>query len=352
VEFHEREYFISRICAGYIKYFINPKTTLIIKFPDDDVQYDAQEVYQKTYESAMIEESVSDDDIFNFLIERNLWSQKEEDYLNPETGLYNQIDTFKIQLFESFFDSNRREELKKYLSKAKNELIKLLNIRHAFDYLTSHGMATFIRWHYIIENCTYLNGKLYNWKDVSIQQVMNNFQSSLITEEECRELSRSEPWVSIWAASKINGSGIFDTKDSSLTSEQKKVLMWSNLYDNVSESMDCPSQSVIDDDDMLDGWLLVQRRKREQEVLKKQGEEMITKNSKIANSDEIYIVAKNERDIEAINQLNNMQGKMMKRSRMNQVRKHISIDDANLPDVKQQRRMQAHKTYIDSMKGK
>ena len=43
----------------------------------------------------------------------------------------------------------------------------------------------------------------------------------------------------------------------------KNIVMWSQLYDNVQESMDAPTKDVIKDDDLLDGWLIVQGKKRE-----------------------------------------------------------------------------------------
>ena len=41
------------------------------------------------------------------------------------------------------------------------------------------------------------------------------------------------------------------------------------MYDNIQESMDCPTEDVINDDDMLDGWFIVQNRKREKDKKEK-----------------------------------------------------------------------------------
>ena len=39
------------------------------------------------------------------------------------------------------------------------------------------------------------------------------------------------------------------------------IVIWSKMYDNVQESIDAPIQSVMEDDDALDGWFIVQNRK-------------------------------------------------------------------------------------------
>ena len=46
-----------------------------------------------------------------------------------------------------------------------------------------------------------------------------------------------------------------------MTINQKTCYMV-KVYDNVHESMDAPTDRVIEDDDMLDGWFKVQSRKR------------------------------------------------------------------------------------------
>ena len=37
-----------------------------------------------------------------------------------------------------------------------------------------------------------------------------------------------------------------------LTYNQKNLMIWSQMYDNIQETLDCPSKEVIEDDDILD----------------------------------------------------------------------------------------------------
>ena len=74
--------------------------------------------------------------------------------------------------------------------------------------------------------------------------------------------------------------------DREMTFDQRNICVWSRMYDNVQESHECPSEDVLNDDDLLDGWFIIQRKKQEHDKLVSEVEGM-TNNEKIANSEEI-----------------------------------------------------------------
>ncbi len=353
MEFHEREFFISRICAGYLRYQVKPELTLIIKFPDNDIKYIAQEKYNQTYEIAVTDGVFNDDDIRMFLEDYNVWNPELEKYLtDTKEGLLHQIEVFKIQLYEASFKPSEQDKIRKYLTIAKKEFVRLNNLRHQYDYITCHGLATYSRWHYIIQNCTYCeDGNQYDWSKTSIQQAMTYFQTNAISDEVCRLLAHTEPWVSKWAAIKQNGNA-FCVCGSEMTDEQNQLLSWTGLYSSIAESPDCPIRSVIDDDDMLDGWLILERQNKEKEQTEKRNEDIINKNSKISNADEIFIMAKTQEDAQNINQLNNAQSSMIKNMRLKQVEKQGTVAHKDFIDVKRDQVMKANKAYIQKMKEK
>ncbi|MCH7525377.1 MAG: hypothetical protein IIC74_10375, partial [Bacteroidetes bacterium] len=208
MDFHEREFFISRICAGYLRYKIKSDITLIVKFPSNDIKYKAQESYNQTYNSAIDDGVYNDKDILDFLKDFCVWNDDLEEYLTDEKkGLLHQIETFKIQLYHAAFKHSEQKKIRQYLAIAKKEFKRLSSIRHQYDYITCHGLATYSRWDYIIKNCTYFeDGNLYDWGDTSIQQVMTHYQSKIISDEDIRYVSRTEPWGSKWTAMKLNGN--------------------------------------------------------------------------------------------------------------------------------------------------
>ena len=74
-----------------------------------------------------------------------------------------------------------------------------------------------------------------------------------------------------------------------------------------------PTKEVIEDDDMLDGWFIVQAEKREQE--KAENEFDNNTNEKVKNSDEVFVMTKNEKDIHRVENMNSLDSKMVKKQR-------------------------------------
>tara|TARA_B100001769_G_C22105678_1_gene597318 strand:- start:2482 stop:3000 length:519 start_codon:yes stop_codon:yes gene_type:complete len=115
-----------------------------------------------------------------------------------------------------------------------------------------------------------------------------------MSDSQIRELARNEPWRSLWSMRESAGIKLFINKDfQELTNNQKNLIVWSQLYDNIRESMDVPPDEVIEDDDMLDGWFIEQGRKRKREVKKKHLEDSLT-NKDITNKDEVYVMSKKD----------------------------------------------------------
>jgi len=67
----------------------------------------------------------------------------------------------------------------------------------------------------------------------------------------------------MWAAFKVNG--VVFSQGSQMTLQQQLLLMWSRMYDSIQESVEPPEMDVIEDDDMLDGWLSIQHDQKRQE---------------------------------------------------------------------------------------
>ena len=68
--------------------------------------------------------------------------------------------------------------------------------------------------------------------------------------------------------------------------------MYSKLYDGAYEHPECPEDSVIQDDDMFDGWMIFQRRKREKSKTAKQVDSVI--GAKQREAEELFIPSPNQ----------------------------------------------------------
>lgn len=105
------------------------------------------------------------------------------------------------------------------------------------------------------------------------------------------------------------------------------------MYDNIQESLDCPNKEVIEDDDMLDGWFIIQSRKREKEKADRDFEAS-TNNSKIKNSSEVFVMAGDKNHVEKINNMNDITVKSLKKQREKIIEKRGLVLEQELPDKK------------------
>ena len=107
------------------------------------------------------------------------------------------------------------------------------------------------------------------------------------------------------------------------------------MYDNIAESPESPSEDVLEDDDMLDGWLLIQRRERDRDKQEKLAETVID-NQKISAADEVFVAAKSQEDIDRVNQLNDMRASIIREQRLGQIKSSDGgVRHQDLADVKQ-----------------
>ena len=153
----------------------------------------------------------------------------------------------------------------------------------------------------------------------------------------------------MWNAGKIQGN-IFVKPSCELSSEQSSLCSYASMYDNVYESSDCPKDKVIQDDDCLDGWFIVQRR--EMEKHKKQQEvEKLTSNPKISNSQELFLMADSPEAANEILDLNHPHSRGIINQRNQHIEEAGEIKHTHLPDVKQEISMQRQQDLASKLKG-
>jgi hypothetical protein len=190
------------------------------------------------------------------------------------------------------------------------------------------------------------NGKSINIEEMSMNVMsglMNDYLKNKPKDTDLRALSRYGKWRMIWASGKNEG-GIFGTPSSLLTDSQQSLIAWSKLYDNVNESMNAPSDEVIEDDDMLDGWIINEQNNR------KNSSNIDSKYNK--KGQEVYVVAETQEDADRVNRMNNRDGSFIKNQRMAVLQKSGVVNEENMPDSKQKMVIQANNQFKESFKGR
>jgi hypothetical protein len=330
---HEREFFISLIRSG--KYFVKD---LIIVPPTIDQYFQACQIYNEAFQQAYIDGMMDESEINEWMIQQELWTNKDEERLE---GLKKDIEKLKIEIYNARNNEQLREQIRLYIRAGESQLISHSNKKNQYYLNTCEGYASYEKLSWIIKNTTYKENQVYNFNEVSLPYVVDEYQNSAISESKIRELARSEPWRSLWVIFEKAQIQLFNNdKNQELTYNQKNLIIWSQTYDNIHESMDCPNKEVIEDDDMLDGWFILQGQKREREKNEKEFEDSV-QNEKIKNSSEVFVMAKDSKSISKIEQLNDPHAARIKRQREQLLKNKGSVTQDQFADEKLNLQMKA-----------
>jgi len=314
MELYEREFFLSRLLfdkkiveIGDLVLHIHPLTI--------EQNYIAQKVFRDSYEEALFSGVFAKKEMRELMVEQGVWSEEEDLKIKRNTK---KIEDLKLAIYNNFLVPVKRERIRSELRELEQEQAILFQKKHTNDHLDCEGLATYARWNWIIENTTtHPDGTSYLFEEVDITAVLRLNNQYDIDSEYLREMSRTEPWSSLWKNSGKNPEKIFKKHVFELTKDQDEIVSWTTLYENVAESYESPKSEIIEDDDALDGWLVAQKRDSEKEKGKKHLEGFEKAHEK---ADEVYLVSRSKEETDAIYSLNEGESKMTVKSRMNQVK--------------------------------
>lgn len=306
MEQHEREYFISRIRSGKYNIDIFGKRATVLT-PTIEQEFDINQAYQDCYYESINNGVKTQEEMHQWILERGLWTPEEE--LKIET-IKSDIDKLRLEIYKALNDQRKKEAIRLYLRAAEKELNKCYQKKEKYFVNTCEGLAAIEKIHEFIKLCTFIDGKPCDFNEYSLEHVSNLYYSQILKERQVRELARTEPWKTVWVLHQSNSLRLFANVDRELSIDQKNILIWSKMYDNVHESMDAPPEFVIKDDDMLDGWFIMQKQKRDEEKQNTNIDNALNPN--VASKEEIFLMANNKEDAKRINDMNSTNAKMIK----------------------------------------
>lgn len=344
MEQFRKELLVSRIITGFFRCKIEEKVYLL-KQPNRHIRHISQEIFLESFEEAELEGLYNQEELEFFMYSNNVWDEKKEEMIKK---IPKDIEEFKVELFRAGFDIDLKKEIRRLLFIAKEKLSALQKEKNFYNHLSCEGIASMNKIRYLVgKGLTHENGKLVwekedFWKqtDPLLEDAITLSIENRIHDFEFREIARGDPWRSIWSCRKSENS-LFGVSAVDLTDDQKNIIVWSQLYDNIYEHPEVPSQETIDEDDALDGWLILQRRKRNQRDAQSEVNQLLG-NEKIKNSKEIYIIAKNKKDVDKINSLNNLEAKNTKKERSEALKKHGELREQDMPDTAREIQMKAN----------
>jgi hypothetical protein len=342
MDYNQRERLTNRFLAGQIR-ISNGRNTYIVHNVSPELKYEASELYFDALGLASYFEIMTDEELKVYLLKNKLWDKERQMRLDL---LPKEIEDCKVGIYETMTKGKDRAMHRETLKNKLAEFERLYTELHTFDYMSRTGYAEYIKSKFIISKSVSIPSDT----DVKFECLLGLLNHVRISEKEYRELARTDPWRQYWVLGK--SFPIWSYPICQYSDEQRQICSWSKMYDNIYEGTECPHDSVLTDDDMLDGWLITNRRKREKDALQKQGDEMISGNAKIRGAGEIFIVCQTREDADRVDSLNDAYARSIKQQRLLQLKERGDIKEQDLPDIKGELMMQSTRMMVDRIKGK
>lgn len=302
---------VNEVLSQVLSLKVGRKVYKINKNPQWEVLAKADKYKDLVFEEVKYNNWLSEREAILFLIQEKVIP---EDYDTQLKEIERSIDGAKKSLYKSRNDDKSINTLKKKIKGLNILYMDLISSVHSLDYVTLDYYLEYMREIFLIAN-TVIDGRV-NFQTAEL--LFANKQKKLISHEDIRNFAKTNPWKSYWSANKPNV-----IKHDILNHEQTALIMFSKMYDSVYEHPECPEDFVIQDNDMLDGWLLLTKEKQERE---KRAQEIDNKNPKFKNATEIFLPAQTQEERERISMLNteNAKAKKMVREQMISNEKEVS----------------------------
>lgn len=294
---------------------------------------ESHHVYSNAYDEALADGLMTSSDIDGYMEDNGLWTQDDEEELKHYK---NKIDDKKLKMYNSRTKKPFVEKERRALRILEQMNIQHLSKKSSLFIQCCESMADNARLDFLLRKHSFIDNKPVP-PDLDANVLIRAYNESVYSDSIIRDLARSEPWRSLWASNKhVKFKLFFNKEDEDITINQKSIVLWSTTYDSIQEAMEPPSEDVVEDDDLLDGWFIYQRRKREREQKKKDLEDKMT-SPKGKNADETFVMVNKEEgfDVSDINAMNDPSAQLVKANRKRQLQKEGNVDYTKLVDVQQ-----------------
>lgn len=333
---NDKEILLSRILSGKTIFYHN-EDRYILYSPSIEIKYESSLLYEQIINEEKFDNWFREENTTNILMSLELWNLQTDKALE---NLEKKLDNLKVELFENFLLPSKTKMIRTNIKNTKSQINKIYLTKQNFISNTLEGYASSLKNEYIICHTLYKDNELvFDYKDIQSNKNSSTLFNSLVQEidkliistETYKIIARSSVWRSYMNCTKYNT--LFDNSIVSLTDEQRALLNISRMYDNIHEHPECPDEAIIEDDDALDGWMIVQKRKNEK--TKKQNQ-FDSNNPKLKKSGEVFLMTENEQDYNAVSEMNSPESSAAIKEKMMYLKQKGHAHDGELPDVQRE----------------
>jgi hypothetical protein len=308
---------IYRVVSGYTQ--IGP---YIVDTATDSLKNESLLVRSNTIYQHRFEELLTEEEAEGLLIRKRMWSPADSTLLKE---LEKSLDNAKVELYNNYgMPSAHLNKIRNQLTIIKQKQIEQLNKRHCLDRFSLEYLGEYAAELYLFSK-TVLD---QNYQPVKLgahklQNIMFKYKSLTPSNTDMRLIARTEPWRSFWSTSPSGFRVLGD--------DQRVLILFSKMYDNVYEHHERPPEGVINDDDMLDGWFIAMKRKNEK-AKADSAKNIVTERHPGAG--EIFMMVKSEEEAREVEMMNDVRGKVIK-GQLNEVMKHKElVKDWDVPAIR------------------
>lgn len=313
--------------------------SLVLHTPNPEAKARSAIIYELEYANAVSNGALNSEAMIEHCIVRGLW--------NPETdvqiaGIKEDLRKLRKGLLDYLFQKDKLERVRSTIRSAEKALIERLMSRYELTKTSAEACAIIAQQRSIISKITYHdNGELY-WptdkafddeRDTSLidRLVLLFYDHTRISASEIRLLARTSPWRTLWTSIN-NKDQLFGISSKEWSEPQKNLVYWSHIYDIVHESMERPIEMVIEDDDLLDSWLIRQADRLEQRCKESTIKPPTTgKHPQKPGRQEQFVMTDPE-GAKMIYDLNDPITRARIKAKQQNVKKHGSIKEQDMPD--------------------
>lgn len=332
------ELLLYRILSGKIKFYYHNEQ-YELRTPTSEIRYDAELLYNNILNEEKFNEWIRLENLDYMLINLGLWTKDTNIIIKD---IEKKIERSKVELFLNCMLMDKVKKIKKELNNFRNQLNTIMNHKNEMYSNTLEGYASSIKNEYIICKTLFKNNKpVFQYSNhnnqtsyVHFNHIVMEINKQNISIEQYKALARHNIWRSYWGCNKEN---LFNQSVSDWTEDQRTLVNISRMYDNVYNHPECPDDKVIEDDDMLDGWMIYQQ---DQAKKNKKQEQIDRLNPKLKNAQEVFITPSGKEDVSEIMGLNSAESLAKIKNRTNIINKSGSVNAINLPDVQSDLRQQ------------
>lgn len=313
---------------------------LVVKQPSAELRYLADFFSQEVYDEAFESNIFLQEELEELIIENGWWEQEQEDLLK---SIPKDLEQMKVDYFNNFIKSDVIKSIKKAIKKREDQFEKLTQTKYGFFNYTCESLKSQAYTMYILENSTFdMKNNPVDISKVSLYSLYSKYNKELLLDDEIREISKSSEWRMIWNSTK-DGYQLFSFPAINMTDMQKSLVNWTRVYDSVYESMEVPSDEIINDNYAIDGWFTVQRRKRDDD--KKESSQQ-----NLPNNAEVFVPISNDEDANKVHEMNTGHGKAILKSKFKELKQKGAMEESEFSHVKQDLQMRANKAMFDRSK--